>query len=290
MIVKARFLFVLTLAFSLCLQATAQVPDRESLAAAGPYTVAQYTDLPQVPQYSAATLYYPANKTESFGGVAIAPGFIEQQENINWWGPLLASHGFAVLVLDTNTPRDNPALRAEALIAALGVIRGENSRPGSPLLGKVDVNRMAVMGHSMGGGGTLLAANAHSDQIKAAIPFNPWLPDADFSAVAVPTLVFAGESDTVAPVAVHAWPHFQTLSNNIPRLYLEIKDGNHFIANSRVDNARLAPNIDVHDLVGSMGVAWLKLFVDGDENYRSLVFGELPAGDQARISKLQVNE
>lgn len=287
MIRKARFLFALTLGLSLCLSALAQAPSRESLAGPGPFQVAYYSDLPDVPEYDTATLYFPANKATTFGGVAIAPGFIERQENIDWWGQHLASHGFAVLILDTNTPRDNPALRADALMAAVAVIRGENGRDGSPLRGKIDGERMAIMGHSMGGGGTLLAANAHSDQLKAAIPFTPWLPDADFSSVAVPTLLIAGEIDAIASVAEHAWPHYQTLPETIPSMYLEIKGGNHFIANSASSNERLAPNMDVHDLVGSMGVAWLKLFVDEDEAYRDLVFGAMPAADRDRLSKFE---
>ena len=288
MLTRTRFLFVLTLGLSLCLNAAAQQPPtREALGVPGPYQVAFYTQLPDVPEYGDATLYFPANKGTTFGGVAIAPGFTESQENIEWWGRHLASHGFAVLTLDTNNLRDNPALRAEALMAAVEVLRGENSRSGGPLIGKIDGERMAVMGHSMGGGGALLAANAHSEQLKAAIPFTPWLPDADFSAVAVPTLLIAGEIDRIASVADHAWPHFESLSDAIPKMYLEIKGGNHFIANSVTDNEGLAPNIDVHDLLGAMGVAWLKLFVDGDEAYRDFVFGELPAQDRERISRLE---
>lgn len=285
-----RFLFLVSLGLSLCLQVSAQqAPTRESLGAPGPYQVSFYTELPDVPEYGAATLYFPANKGDRFGGVAIAPGFIEQQENIDWWGQHLASHGFAVIVLDTNTPRDDPALRAEALMAAIGVLRSENSREGGMLRGKIDGERMAVMGHSMGGGGTLLAANAHSDELKAAIPFTPWLPNADFSSVAVPTLVLAGELDNIAAADTHAWPHFGTLPDSLTRMYVEIKGGNHFIANSDVENERLKPNMDVHDLVGYLGVAWLKLFVDGDERYRDLVFGEMAAQDMERISRFEVH-
>lgn len=279
---------LLALGCVLSLNAAAQqAPTRESLAGPGPYQVSYYTQLPDVPEYGAATLYFPANKGTTFGGVAIAPGFTEQQENIEWWGRHLASHGFAVLTLDTNTLRDNPALRADALMAAVEVMRGENSRSGSPLINKFDLERMAVMGHSMGGGGALLAAHAHSDRLKAAIPFTPWLPDADFSAVGVPTLLIAGEIDRIATVADHAWPHFESLPDNIPKLYLEIKGGNHFIANSVTDNAGLNPNMDVHDLLGSMAVAWLKLFMDGDEAYRDIVFGDLPPADLERVSRLE---
>ena len=66
------------------------------------------------------------------GGVAIAPGFTEEQRHIDWWGPRLASHGYAVLILDTNEPRDRPDVRADALIAAVGVLKAENNGGGRP--------------------------------------------------------------------------------------------------------------------------------------------------------------
>lgn len=259
----------LLIAFSVCLCSTifAQ-PTLESLANPGPYQVAYYNQLPPVAEYSDATLYFPANRGTDFGGVAIAPGFTEKQENIAWWGRHLASYGFAVLILDTNNPRDNPRVRADALLAALDTIRGEGERAGSPIRGKILNDSMVVMGHSMGGGGTLLLANEHSAQIKAAIPFTPWLPEADFGEVSVPTLVLAGEIDGIASVADHAWPHYQSLPDDIPRMYVEIAGGNHFIANSTTEDEGLRPNIDAHDLLGALGVAWLKYFVEGDTDYR----------------------
>ena len=286
----ARSVLVFLLAASQAALLVAQTPDREALGRPGPYQVAYYSQLPQVPEFSAATLYFPANKALDFGGVVIAPGFLERQENIAWWGNHLASHGFAVITLDTNELRDDPALRATALMAGVAMLRGENSRQGSAIRGKIYLDRIAIMGHSMGGGGTLLAANEHSGELAAAIPFTPWLPDADFSAVTIPTLVIAGESDRIASVADHAWPHYQSLSAAVPRMYLEIKDGNHFIANSVTENEGLRPNIDVHDLVGSVAVAWLKLFLDGEEEHRELLFGDLPAADRERLSRWEYLE
>ncbi len=287
--VKFRLVILLLLAIA-STPIGAQGPDLETLGRPGPYQVAWFTQLPPRDEFSAATLYFPANKGLDFGGVVIAPGFLEQQENISWWGNHLASHGFAVLTLDTNELRDDPALRAEALMAGVALLRGENTRQGSGLRGKILGDRMAVMGHSMGGGGTLLAANAHSAELKAAIPFTSWLPDADFSAVTVPTLVIAGEIDRIAPVADHAWPHYQSLNAAQPRMYLEIGGGNHFIANSETDNARLQPNVDVHDLLGGVAVAWLKLFLDGEEEHRALLFGGLPNDIQGRLSRFEASE
>lgn len=287
---SVRQLFALVLLAGFTLQAAAQSPTLEALGRPGPYQVAYYSQLPSAEEYSAATLYFPANRGDQFGGVVIAPGFIESQENIEWWGRHLASYGYAAITLDTNNLRDNPQLRADALMAAINVLRGEGVREGSPIRNKIIPDRMAVMGHSMGGGGTLLAANAHSDQLKAAIPFTPWQPEGDFSDVAVPTLVFAGEIDRIARVADHAWPHYQSLPESIPRMYVEIAGGNHFVANSVTENEGLRPNIDVHDLVGGLGVAWLKLFMDGDESYRELIFGGLTEADQARLSRWEYAE
>ena len=290
MLIRNRCLLALILIFSLSVSVAAQEISRESLGSPGPYQVAYYSSYPAVPEFSAATIYFPANKGEDFAGVAISPGFVESQENMSWWGNHLASHGFAVLTLDTNELRDNPSLRADALMAAIEVLRNEGERMGGTLRGKILNDRMAIMGHSMGGGGTLIAANAHSAELKAAIPFTPWQPDGNFSAISIPTLVIAGENDRIAPAADHALPHFESLSEDIPKMYFEIKDGNHFIANTDTGDGRLAPNIDVHDLVGGMSVAWLKLFVDGDEEYRELVFGEMPARDRERLSKWEFSE
>jgi len=287
---RFRYLLALILTFTAWINASAQEITRESLGKPGPYQVAYYSSYPPVAEFSAATIYFPANKGEDFGGIAISPGFVESQENMSWWGQHLASHGFAVLTLDTNELRDDPSLRADALIAAIGVLRSEGERMGGTLRGKILNDRMAIMGHSMGGGGTLIAANLHSAELKAAIPFTPWQPEGDFSAVSIPTLVIAGENDRIAPVADHAQPHFDSLPEGISKMYLEVKGGNHFIANTDTGEDRLAPNIDVHDLVGSMGVAWLKLFVDGDENYRDIVFGEMPESDRERLSKWEFSE
>jgi len=287
-----RFVFVFILASGFVGQLVAQTPSLEALGRQGTYQVASSTQLPTVTEFSDATLYYPANKAQAFGGVVISPGFFERQENISWWGSYLASHGFAVITFDTNELNDLPPLRADALLATIGLLRSENSRQGSAVRGKILEDNMAVMGHSMGGAAALLLANENSNEIKAAIPFTAGgLRNANFSAVAVPTLVIAGEIDRLAPVNEHAWSHYQTLTNAAPRMYMEVEGGNHFIANTaEVENERLRPNIDVHELVGGMAVAWLKLFLDGEEEYRELLFGEMPSEITEQLSRFEHSE
>jgi dienelactone hydrolase len=247
-----------------------------SLSGQGEYSVASYTDFPDVPEFGAATIHYPENAEGLVGGVAVAPGFTEMQRHIQWWGPRLASHGYAVLILDTNEPRDRPDARADALMAAVRILRGENSRRGSPLNGKVDVSKMAVMGHSMGGGGTLIAASQHSDQLSAAIPFTPWEPEADLSGITIPTLVIAGSADNIAGVGEHAWRHFNEIPAATTKVYLEVDGGDHFIA----DTER-GPDLAT---IGRYGIAWLKLYMDGDESYRDFIYGPRTA-DEGKFSR-----
>jgi len=133
----------------------------------------------------------------------------------------------------------------------------------------------------MGGGGTLIAANRAGDNIQAAIPFTPWQPEGDFSSVSAPTLVIAGSADRIAAVGEHAWPHYQTLPETTTRVYMEIAGGDHFLANS-------GRNRD-HALIGRYGIAWLKLYLDGDERYRDFIYGEAARADRVKFSRYITN-
>ena len=240
-----------------------------------------YTDFPDVPEFGDATIYYPLDTRGSIGGVAISPGYTERQSHIEWWGPLLASHGYAVLVLDTNDRRESTDLRADALIAAVTTLRAENTRNDSPLMGRIDGGKMAIMGHSMGGGGTLIAAHEHGEEIQAAIPFTPWEPDGPFDNITVPTLIIAGSIDRIAGVDEHAWRHFQSIPESTTKVYMEIDGGNHYLA----DTDRGTDFVTV----GRYGIAWLKLYLDGDERYRDFIYGEYHMPDMEKFSRYVTN-
>ena len=269
----------LTLLLASCASSSAPVSELSlaSLSGNGAYEVMTYTDFPEAPEFGDATIYYPRDAPASVGGVAIAPGFMERQSNVSWWGPRLASHGFAVLVLDTNERADLPNVRARALIAAVTTLRAENGRNGSPLRGRIDVGKMAIMGHSMGGGGTLIAANEHGDQIQAAIPFTPYEPAADFGNITVPTLIIAGSADRVTPVADHAWRHFQSIPESTTKVYMELDGGGHSIADSNRGTDLTT--------IGRYGIAWLKLYLNGDERYRGFIYGEQHELDLEKFSR-----
>jgi len=243
----------------------------------GVYTVLSYTDFPEVAEFSQGTIYYPVGTPGPIGGVVIAPGYTERQSHIEWWGPRLASHGYAVLLLDTNDPRDRPAARADALVAGIRVLKGESTRTGSRLFGRIASDRMAVMGHSMGGGGALRVAAEHGDMVRAIIPFAPWEPEAGLSGIAVPTLIIAAEDDRIAEVDEHAWRHFNAIPRSTPKVYMELKGGDHFIADTERG--------DDLSTVGRYALAWLKLHLDGEERYRAFFFGGPSPGNAGKLSR-----
>jgi len=237
-------------------------PTEDSASTPGPYHVARYsTGLTESAAYAGYDVDYPEDATPPFAGVAVIPGFIEGRSAVGDWGPFLASYGFAVITVDPNTPLDPPTTRADGLWAAIGSLTDENARAGSPLEGKLDTTRFAVMGHSMGGGGTLETANAHSVDLRAAIPLTPWDLVTSFGMVTVPTLILAGQTDGVAPVAQHAMPFYSSIPSTSVKAYAEFSGGDHYVASSPLTNKGVA----------ILGLSWLKVYVEGDSRYRPLI-------------------
>nr|7QVH_A Chain A, Poly(ethylene terephthalate) hydrolase [Piscinibacter sakaiensis]7QVH_B Chain B, Poly(ethylene terephthalate) hydrolase [Piscinibacter sakaiensis]7QVH_C Chain C, Poly(ethylene terephthalate) hydrolase [Piscinibacter sakaiensis] len=224
-------------------------------ASAGPFTVRSFTVARPV-GYGAGTVYYPTNAGGTVGAIAIVPGYTATQSSINWWGPRLASHGFVVITIDTNSTLDKPESRSSQQMAALRQVASLNGTSSSPIYGKVDTARGGVMGWSMGGGGSLISA-ANNPSLKAAAVMAPWHSSTNFSSVTVPTLIFACENDRIAPVKEYALPIYDSMSLNAKQ-FLEICGGSHSCACSGNSNQAL---------IGMKGVAWMKRFMDNDTRY-----------------------
>jgi predicted dienelactone hydrolase len=199
--------------------------------------------------YGGGTVYYPTDTSEgTFGAVVISPGYRSSQAAIAWLGPRLASQGFVVLTIDTLRPADSPTRRGAQLLAAL-----EQLQEGA-LADRIDPDRLAVMGHSMGGGGSLEAAKA-DPALRAVIPMTPWSPDRTFPEVTAPTLVIGAEDDTVARVRSYAEPIYESLPADADKAYLELRNASH--------SAPSAPSTTI----AKYSLSWLKRYVDDDERY-----------------------
>ena len=224
-------------------------------ATRGPYATATTTvSRSSVSGFGGGTIYYPTSTADgTFGGIAISPGFTASQSSISWLGPRLASQGFVVFTIDTSSTLDQPDSRGTQLLAALDYLTGT-----SAVRTRVDATRLGVMGHSMGGGGSL-AASRTRPALQAAIPLTPWHTTKSWTTDRVPTLIIGAENDTTAPVAQHAEPFYTSLTAAPDKAYLELNNASH--------SAPTSANVTV----AKYSISWLKRFIDNDTRYEQFL-------------------
>ncbi|MGQ4270341.1 alpha/beta hydrolase family protein [Nocardiopsis changdeensis] len=230
-------------------------PTEQSVTALrGPFDTDTVSVSSLVSGFGGGTIYYPTDRSEgTFGGVVIAPGYTASQSSMSWYGERIASQGFVVFTIDTITRYDQPNSRGRQLDAALDYLV-EDSR----VADRVDGSRLAVMGHSMGGGGTLAIAEDRPE-LQAAIPLTPWHTQKNWSDLEVPTLVIGAENDSVASVRTHSIPFYESLPSSLDRAYLELRGASHF-----------APNVS-NTTIARYSISWLKRFVDDDTRYEQFL-------------------
>ncbi|WP_370967504.1 alpha/beta hydrolase family protein [Amycolatopsis sp. cg9] len=204
--------------------------------------------------FGGGTIYYPTSTTAgTFGAVSIAPGFTATQSSMAWLGPRLASQGFVVFTIDTLTTSDQPDSRGRQLLASLDYLTQQSS-----VRSRIDSSRLGVVGHSMGGGGTLEAARSRPS-LQAAVPLTGWNLTKSWSTVRVPTLVVGAEADTIAPVASHSIPFYTSLPSSLDKAYLELRGASHFAPNSS------------NTTIAKYTLSWLKRFIDNDTRYEQFL-------------------
>jgi predicted dienelactone hydrolase len=227
-------------------------PTRAILEAArGPFaTASQSVSSLSVSGFGGGVIYYPTATGEgTFGAVAISPGFTASWSSIAWLGPRIASHGFVVIGIETLTRLDQPDSRGRQLLAALDYLTQRSS-----VRGRIDASRLAVSGHSMGGGGSLEAARSRPS-LQATVPLAPWNATKSWSSLRVPTLIVGGENDSIAPVSSHSVPFYTSIPASAEKAYLELNNASHFFPQS------------TNTPTAVQTVSWLKRFVEDDTRY-----------------------
>jgi predicted dienelactone hydrolase len=243
-------------------------------AGAGSYAInrAVYADS-ATPGFGAATVYWPKTTTgETFGGIALAPGFTENSSVVNWLAARLSTFGFTTIVFNVNnTFTDAPSDRGRQLNAALYFLT--NTSAAKPF---TDPTRLGVSGHSMGGGGVLEAERARPS-IKAGVALEPWDLTTNWGSVTTPTLIIGAQNDIIAPVGSHAVPFYRSLPATTPKQYLEFAGADHFVSNSPTSK------------VGAAAVAWFKRYLDEDTRYSSFLCPTQSAQLPADVSSFATN-
>ncbi|WP_059013565.1 alpha/beta hydrolase family protein [Streptomyces specialis] len=225
----------------------------------GPFDYAT-TTVSDRPTFDGGTIYYPTDTSQgTFGAIAISPGYTSTQSAVAWYGRTLASHGFVVFTIDTESRYDQPNSRAEQLLDALDYLTDT-----STVRSRIDPDHLAVAGHSMGGGAALRAAQLRPE-IQAVVPLTPYHTTKTWSSVTSPTLIFGSENDTVTRVGQHAEPFYTSLGTQ-ERAYLELNNGTH------------TTPVSFNSTIAQYTVAWLKLYVDNDTRYEQFLCPAPSAG------------
>lgn len=88
----------------------------------GPFNIAS-KKVPRelVDSFGGGTIYYPTNAGNCgrLGAIAVIPGYVSYESSIKWLGPRLATWGFVVITMNTDSIYDRPDSRAKQLSHAL---------------------------------------------------------------------------------------------------------------------------------------------------------------------------
>lgn len=161
------------------------------------------------------------------------------------------------------------------LVVASNRMLAENSESGSPFYQKIN-GKSGIMGHSMGGGATILAAQ-NNYNIKTIVGLAP--AETNPSAIAaaqnstVPALILSGSSDGVTPPEDHHLPIYNALVSSC-KSYVSITGGAHcYFANtntacdfgeSTASTGITVSRAEQQTRMNSLITPWLDFFLKGD--------------------------
>jgi dienelactone hydrolase len=224
------------------------------------------TNVPPGNGFNGGKIYYPTDTSQgTWGAIAAVPGYTAKWAAEGaWMGHWLASFGFVVIGIDTNSPNDFDTARGTQLLAALDYLTQR-----SPVRDRVDPSRLGVLGHSMGGGGAISAA-VRRPSLKAALPLAPFSPSQNLSSLRVPTMIMGARDDgTVTP------SYLDGLYGGMPAgtqsAFVELSSGGHGFPTWGNSN------------VTRRTIPWLKIFLDDDTRYTQFLCPS-PA-DRANLSR-----
>jgi dienelactone hydrolase len=241
-------------------------PTEATIMANGPCGQSSYTSgFRRAAGVDSSTVWVPGDKcAPPWASVAIVPGFVSPESSIREWGPFLASHGIVAVTIGV-PGGDQPNQRATKLMGTLESIKAEDTRSGSPLMGKLDLTRQGVAGWSMGGGGTLINAASFPDKLKAAVSFAAWGPSGG-SRNKTPVLMFEATADALAAGMSDGF--FRDTPATTPKMLFEVQGSSHNVANSPKNHG---------NVIGAYGLSWFKTYLVGDTRYKKFLLRPFPS-------------
>jgi dienelactone hydrolase len=136
----------------------------------GPYVVEVFTD----PGLLTHTIYEPKEKTNALRKIPVVAwgngGCSNDNRNYRSFLTTVASHGFFIIAAGMKEPPERGTTKGSIMTDALKWAAAENKRSGSPYRGRLDLDRIGLMGYSCGG--LQAIENSADTRVKSVVLFN----------------------------------------------------------------------------------------------------------------------
>ena len=178
--------------------------------------------------YASARVSYPCGLRGQAPAITLTGGYTNIKEQMYWLSDHLTSHGYIVITITPYNIFGTPPVWETAHKAGLAELHDENRRWFGPLRGRVDFERIAMVGYSMGCGGAMLASADVGNEVRAVVGLSPFLDrvEPNSGAISARTLLIGGSFDFVAlPSAVNRF--YQQLNADLPRGQAILRGLNH---------------------------------------------------------------
>ncbi len=247
----------------------------------------------------AVRAYYPAQSTgaqsplrSQVGGYPVlvflhGRGFNNRSYEIA--GAYFASRGYVVALPTSGV---SAQLQFDDAIATHAALVAENVRPGAFLFGALDMQRVGICGHSMGGG-NVVRTLASNPGFLAGCSLAPWdvvrsYPPAYSHLVKVPLAIVHGEGDRTVAWQVSALEYFQRAQSHtgIKLLYLMDSNCNHF--NCAGLNLVSQADRDVWDRAAALAAGFFDHYLGVSSSGLEDVLGPVPQADP-KLSQLMID-
>lgn len=250
-------------------------------------------------------IYYPGNiagddvsvagTTEKFSYVIMSHGFTMSYSLYSNIWEALVPEGYIVVLPKTEGSLFPSHTNYAKDIAFLSTEFRKQGKLITSLFYQRIKNKCAAMGHSMGGGATLLALQ-YANRINTTITFAAaeTSPSAISycSSIVKPSLLFAGEDDCVTPFEVHQQPMYDNLASACKTL-ININGANHcqfadYDFACSLGELFCSTGItreEQHDVMNTFMLPWLDYFLNGDVSALSTFNTELTTSSAMTYSQ-----
>lgn len=228
--------------------------------------------------YDSAMIYYPDEGNGPFPATTMSGGWTNTKEDMEWICEELADAGLIVICF---TPQRRylalPYIWERGQNAVYETLLDENDNQQSPIYRKVNVDKIALAGFSMGGGGVLQTANSRSTNAKVAIAMAPWetctaSPDKECltrtDEIIIPTFIFGGTKDRLVYDA-EINNMYESLPEGTEKLGIIFDKMNHY----DLFGADLLKD-KIRDRVSTYMIAFLKVYLMRDSSYQTFLSGD----------------